>query len=60
MHRKMPVWFGGEPRGKGPVDQVPRRAAYPVEEPDEELSPPVLGQPRTKRVAEERELLVLC
>jgi type II secretory pathway predicted ATPase ExeA len=30
VHRKMPAWFGGEPRGKGPALQAPRRVAYPV------------------------------
>jgi len=31
VHRKVPAWFGGGPRGKGPEHQAPRRAAYPVE-----------------------------
>ncbi|MHB1712500.1 MAG: transposase, partial [Acidimicrobiales bacterium] len=31
VYRKVPAWFGGELRGKGPVAQVSRRAAYPVE-----------------------------
>ena len=31
MHRKVPAWFGGRPRGKGPAQQAPRRAAHPVE-----------------------------
>jgi hypothetical protein len=26
----MPAWFGGRPRGKGPAQQAPRRAAHPV------------------------------
>jgi hypothetical protein len=30
VHRKMPAWFGGRPRGKGPAQQAPRRAAHPV------------------------------
>jgi type II secretory pathway predicted ATPase ExeA len=30
VHPKMPAWFGGEPRGKGPALQAPRRVAYPV------------------------------
>jgi hypothetical protein len=31
VHRKVPAWFGGRPRGKGPAQQAPRRAAHPVE-----------------------------
>jgi hypothetical protein len=28
--RKVPAGFGGEPRGKGPAQRAPLRAAYPV------------------------------
>ena len=28
---RVPAWFGGGPRGTGPVSQVPHRVAYPVE-----------------------------
>ena len=53
MHRKVPAWFGGRPRGKGPAQQAPRRAAHPVESrlvlPPARATPPPRSGCRTKR-----------
>ena len=45
MHRKMPAWFGGRPRGKGPAQQAPRRAAHPVES---RVVPALARRPRSR------------
>jgi len=45
VHRKMPAWFGGRPRGKGPAQQAPRRAAHPVES---RVVPALARRPRSR------------